>query len=1063
MRYVAGGIVLLINMGSLCLAGIAPSTQVLDPGRPWPKFQKRLLPIPPKARNTVLTVLQKGDVNRDGRDDLVAVWYGDGRSIVAIYQAIPEDHWYVGHEPFDVPRLCTEIPGKVTSAAVCDVDRDGAPDLMLAVSGSSTLLWVTPTAENEATPRRLELPGPVTALAALDWGRRDLIPDPVIGVKTGSGAALVLFPTNEPAFGADGTVIPISGTVDQVVAANLDGDAWWDLAVTGERGLSIVHGFDTARSPSDPRLLKAEPTAIEGPVAAVAAGRFLRKATHDLTLLTPAGFQLMDRSSRKIRAAQSGLLRNTNGVPFFSIAWEAGGSGPALVFPRDGGLRMAGAAVVDGTAGWSAHSGAEIDLGGDPSRIVPIRRNLDRLDDLVIALEGDPRPVILLTLPRNTFSITTADDHDDGSCTAADCSLREAILAANALAGPDLINTTGSYVFTLSSELPDVLDTTTFDLNNQGYWYIDGTSITGGSNGLRILGDSCAVYGAISENHAIGGLGHGGTGIIFLNTSNSALFDGMVSYCGAHGIQLYNAIDCTVEASVFGNYGDGFLIYRGASGTTSGNTLDRIGASNNDGHGVNILGAPDTTIGGTTSTSSAYLAGNSGDGLRIEQLQATGTITAKLHVGDISLEAGNTNGIVLSEAGVATIGIIYPDTESYIEANHGSGIEIENSSSMHRIANCIIGFAKDGTAAGNDTDGIRIFQASNVLVTRNVISNNGWNGVDIYGNPSNLSSGNTIEDNIIGADWAQNTPSGNGWYGVNLEWGVGNSIGTAGRGNVIVANGSGGIRVYDYQTTGNTIRDNMIGQVDGGSGSEFGNFGHGIWVEDAPDNTIGPDNTIVFSRGTKGEGIVIKGNQAVGVNCSGNSIYDNEGLGIDLGADGVTLPDAGDVDAGPNGLLNQPILGWVEACGTTTYVSGRLDGAPSPLPYTISYYSSIDCDPSGMGEGRWPVATTISVVVPSSGSRHFRTELPGNGSGFKLTALTMDSFGSTSEFSNCRAISSHRPGDANSDCDIDADDIAHIIRAATVPGYVPPGDADADENGTVEPIDAVYDVLKIFW
>jgi CSLREA domain-containing protein len=38
-----------------------------------------------------------------------------------------------------------------------------------------------------------------------------------------------------------------------------------------------------------------------------------------------------------------------------------------------------------------------------------------------------------------TFTVNTADDHDDTACTAGDCTLREAFLAANANPGADTI------------------------------------------------------------------------------------------------------------------------------------------------------------------------------------------------------------------------------------------------------------------------------------------------------------------------------------------------------------------------------------------------------------------------------------------------------------------------------------------------------------------------------------------------------------------------------------------------------------------------------------------------
>src|SRR5437764_1883731 len=63
-----------------------------------------------------------------------------------------------------------------------------------------------------------------------------------------------------------------------------------------------------------------------------------------------------------------------------------------------------------------------------------------------------------------TFTVNTADDHNDGVCNAADCTLREAINAANA--GDTIsFNIPGSGVHTinLTSGLPILNKTVTID------------------------------------------------------------------------------------------------------------------------------------------------------------------------------------------------------------------------------------------------------------------------------------------------------------------------------------------------------------------------------------------------------------------------------------------------------------------------------------------------------------------------------------------------------------------------------------------------------------------------
>src|ERR1041384_4619019 len=89
----------------------------------------------------------------------------------------------------------------------------------------------------------------------------------------------------------------------------------------------------------------------------------------------------------------------------------------------------------------------------------------------------------------------------------------------------------------------------------------------------------------------------------------------------------------------------------------------------------------------------------------------------------------------------------------------------------------------------------------------------------------------------------------------------------------------------------------------------------------------------------------------------GNSIHDNGGLGIDLGAAGVTVNDAGDADTGANQLQNFPILSSATSTATTLQVTIQLNSKPSTL-FTLDFYSNPINDPLTNGEGQTWLATT---------------------------------------------------------------------------------------------------------
>ena len=112
-------------------------------------------------------------------------------------------------------------------------------------------------------------------------------------------------------------------------------------------------------------------------------------------------------------------------------------------------------------------------------------------------------------------------------------------------------------------------------------------------------------------------------------------------------------------------------------------------------------------------------------------------------------------------------------------------------------------------------------------------------------------------------------------------------------------------------TTTTHIRGNYIGVT--ALSFPAGNGGDGVHVTDADDTTI-ESNQI---RQSGGDGVAVEGRGARVFMRGSNVIFANGDLGIDLGADGVTVNDpdaANDADTGPDGLQNFPDL--VSAVGT---------------------------------------------------------------------------------------------------------------------------------------------------
>ena len=275
-----------------------------------------------------------------------------------------------------------------------------------------------------------------------------------------------------------------------------------------------------------------------------------------------------------------------------------------------------------------------------------------------------------------------------------------------------------------------------------------------------------------------------------------------------------------------------------------------------------------------------------------------------------------------------------------------------------------------------------------------------------------LSTGNVIEGNYVGTNAAGSAALGNAASGIYIRRAPGNSI----VGNVVSGNnGFAGIAICgsaDFcggandgtpgnNASGNTLNGNRVG-TDAAGLALLGNAGVGVNIENAPKTTVG---------GT-GAGNVITSN-AVGVAVVGplssdsrilqNSIHSNGGLGIDVGAGGVTPNDARDAD----GLQNFPVLTSVSTDGGTTTIRGTLHSTAN-TEFLLEFFTNAACDPSGNGEGQTWFASISAVSTNADGELAFTggvsPALPA-GTVVTATATASNPAGGTSEFSTCVTVS----------------------------------------------------------
>ena len=308
--------------------------------------------------------------------------------------------------------------------------------------------------------------------------------------------------------------------------------------------------------------------------------------------------------------------------------------------------------------------------------------------------------------------------------------------------------------------------------------------------------------------------------------------------------------------------------------------------------------------------------------------------------------------------------------------------------------------AEGGAAIGDVTIG------GSSIGAGNVIAGTLTGGIEIVADASAI--GNVvIQGNRIGTDATGMYPIGNGNFGVSAAQRSGGTIAsvliggrTSGAGNVISAGGSLALLVAAVEASGVSnlaIQGNDIG-VGIDATTSMGNAGPGIRIDRS--TALVEGNVIANNR----TGVaVVEGSPMGGMATAtilGNSISGNQTLGIDLGEDGVTPNDAGDADAGPNGLQNYPVLTLASQLGTRVALSGTLNGAPNAA-FRVEFFSNAACSDTGNGEGRTYLGFR-NVTTDGAGGATFGPltfAVPASEATFTSTAT--DASGRTSEFSAC--------------------------------------------------------------
>ena len=308
-----------------------------------------------------------------------------------------------------------------------------------------------------------------------------------------------------------------------------------------------------------------------------------------------------------------------------------------------------------------------------------------------------------------------------------------------------------------------------------------------------------------------------------------------------------------------------------------------------------------------------------------------------------------------------------------------------------------IGLNASGSAdLGNTLAGVYINGAEETTLRDNVISGNDTHGVSLSGSGAHNAD---IQYNLIGVNASGTGALGNTGSGIHISGPRNAGIYE----NVIGGNDSHGISLTGSDTKDIYLGGNYIGTNE--SDSDLGNGGSGVHIASSANNNFIEANTIANNTG---DGVTVT-STAIGVGniIWENSMHSNDGLGIDLGDDGVTANDTGDVDSGPNFLQNFPTNITFATRDDVASVSFTLEVTVSRR-YIVDFYS---CDSSSSGEGKRWLGSTRALGSASEERTFTASTFRGQIGDFTaptathITATATDTLlNATSEFAPCVAL-----------------------------------------------------------
>jgi CSLREA domain-containing protein/uncharacterized repeat protein (TIGR01451 family) len=631
-----------------------------------------------------------GDFDGDGVTDLVVGYAVPGGGVLAFHRgnldafAPQSDASFqaIGRGQFPSPFLpgvqVTSVAVRPDFLAVGNFTGQGNLDLVVAARGGNAIYLFPGNGTGKfANPQIITLTGGITALAAGNLGNGHSLTNLAVGIsgpnnsfsfvilgETGLGLGVVAnYSLSAPAsnilfgdFGAGTDATFISGGQIQILRSNTMQLATVSLPVSASAFAlgSFIYdrngGSQIALLAPDGSVQIAVRNEFDPRVYTAAEFNAIRQAK--LNHQPPPSFfpaRSYPMNGWKIVESLPGVAYlNSGQTPvFFRTRVSSNGADDVMVLNALSG-QLALISHPDLQPGAQTFLPGQVALrpySGSPVAALSMRINVDGRPGIMALHQGQIAPLVVMPIPDPTFRVNTTNDTlSAGACLAAtpnQCSLREAIVEANATPGTDTIMVpAGTYTLTrgrIASPLYDANDGT---LNINDSVNIVGT-VDGGGNPTSII-----TWGTLTSGNSV-------DMVMAVNEDLPAPTDATASISNV-------IIQNGVNHGAHNNDGDGGCMEfdTGTIGTATLSltnvTIQNCATTQGGGGGLVTFAFVNPAGGGTSTISNSLfqnnsavdsVAGTEGGGIAI----SAGSLTT---ITNTQVKNNNSNHVVSSQAGI---------------------------------------------------------------------------------------------------------------------------------------------------------------------------------------------------------------------------------------------------------------------------------------------------------------------------------------------------------------------------------------------------------------------------